>query len=193
MNIKEREFAVNLRHEYGKQRKAGKLEGRVFIANCVTLGTRVRMEVLKAICKKCSNPTEDMFVHGFTSRPVLQIKKRNGGAQIALTYVDAIKRFGSRVREADLVLAYERAGMSFVGQMRQNFIVLTDKGVRQGGRNARGGSGSASWTLTGGNKRPLEEGKDKEGDLKRQSGFNGRGGRGGGAGRGGAGMGETPK
>ena len=192
VKIKEKEFAVKIRQEYGKQRKAGKLEGRVFVANCVTLGTRVRMEVLKAIGKKCSNPNEDMFVHGFTSRPVLQVKKRNGDAQLALTYVDAVKRFGGRVKETDLVLAYERAGLSFVGQMRQNFIVLTDKGVRQGGRNARGGRGAGSGPLTGVNKRPLYEGNDEDEGAKRQSGSDGRGGRGGGAGRGGAGRGKTP-
>ena len=83
--------------------------------------------------------------------------------------------------------------MSFVGQMRQNFIVLTDKGVRQGGRQPRGGSGSGPRFLSGSNKRPLEEGMDKEGLAKRQSSSDGRGGRGGGAGRGGLGRGETPK
>ena len=193
VKIKDREFAVKIRKEYGRLRKEGKLEGRVFVANCVTLGTRVRMEVLKAIGKKCSGPGEDLFVHGFTSRPVLQVKPKNGGPQFALTYVDAIKRYGNRVKEADLGLAYERAGMSFVGQMRQNFIVLTDKGVRQGGRQPRGGSGSGPRFLSGSNKRPLEEGRDKEGLAKRQSSSEGRGGRGGGAGRGGLGRGETPK
>ena len=193
VKIKDREFAVKIRKEYGRLRKEGKLQGRVFVANCVTLGTRVRMEVLKAIGKKCSGPGEDLFVHGFTSRPVLQVKPKNGGPQFALTYVDAIRRYGNRVKEADLCLAYERAGMSFVGQMRQNFIVLTDKGVRQGGRQPRGGSGSGPRFLSGSNKRPLEEGLDKEGLAKRQSSSDGRGGRGGGAGRGGLGRGETPK
>jgi hypothetical protein len=193
VKIKDREFALKMRKEYGRLRKEGKLEGRVFVANCVTLGTRVRMEVLKAIGKKCSGPGEDLFVHGFTSRPVLQVKPKNGGPQFALTYVDAIKRYGNRVKEADLGLAYERAGMSFVGQMRQNFIVLTDKGVRQGGRQTRGGSGGGPRFLSGANKRPLEEGNDKDGLAKRQSGSDQRGGRGGGAGRGGAGRGETPK
>ena len=69
---------------------------------------------------------------------------------------------------------------------------MTDKGVRQGRRKARGGSGAGPMTLTGGNKRPLEEGRDKEGFAKSQTGFDGRGGRGG-AGQGGAGRGETPK
>ena len=76
--------------------------------------------------------------------------------------------------------------------MRQNFIVLTDKGVRRGGRQTRGGSGGGPSVLTGTNKRPLE-GRDKEGLAKRQPDSNGRGGRGGGAGRGGAGRDETPK
>ena len=192
VKIKDREFAQKIRKEYGRLRKEGKLEGRVFVANCVTLGTRVRMEVLKAIARKCSGQDEDLFVHGFTSRPVLQVRPKNGGPQFALTYVDAIKRYKNRVKEADLGLAYERAGMSFVGQMGQNFIVLTDKGVRIGGRQTRGGSGGGPRFLSGANKRPLEEDNDKNEPPKRQSSSGGRGGRGGGMGRGGSGMGGTP-
>ena len=116
-----------------------------------------------------------MFWHGFTLGPVLQVKPKNGGMQVALTYMDTIKRYGNRVKEAELSLAYERAGTSFVGQMRQNFVVLTDKGVKRGGRMARGGgeSGSGPVFLSGGNKRALEEGKDKGSLAKRQVGKDG--------------------
>ena len=47
----------------------------MFIANCVTLATRVRTDVLKAIAQKMTNDTEDYFVLGFTSRPVLQVRR----------------------------------------------------------------------------------------------------------------------
>ena len=66
------------------------------------------------------------------------------------------------------------AGTSFAGQISQNFIVLTDKGVRKGGRQV---------ILTGGNKRTLKEGKDNETMAKKQAEGSGRGG---GGGRGGA-------
>ena len=187
IKFRDRESAQKIRREFGKQRKEGRIDSGVFIANCVTLGTRVRLEVLKAIARKCAAPNNaDMFVQGFTSRPVLQVKPKNGGEQSALTFVDAISRYGSKVKDADLVLAYERAGMSFVGQMRQNFVVLTDKGVRKGGRQTRGGGSAVPVVLTGANKRALEEGKDNGDEgAKRQAGGNWRGGSNGRGGRGG--------
>ena len=83
-----------------------------------------------------------------------------------------------KFREADLTLAYERAGTSFAGQMGQNFIVLTDKGVKQGGRQSRGGGGAGRAVLTGANKRTLDDGDDNDNgnEAKRQVGSNGRGG-----------------
>jgi hypothetical protein len=143
VKMREKTWAAKIRKEYGKLRKDGKtVVGGVFIANSVTLATRVRLEVLKAIGKKCSNEEEDMHVMGFTSRPVLQVKRRDGGGRFVLTYVDAIVRYGGRIGESDLRLAYERAGLTFRGQMSQNFVVLNDKGVRQGGRaSGRGGAG----------------------------------------------------
>ena len=115
-----------------------------------------------------------MYVHGFTSCPVLKVKP-NGGPQLALTFVDAVVRYGGRVNDADLALAYERAGMSFVGQMRQNFVILTDKGVRKGGRQLRGGGTVGRVFLTGGNKRARAEGSG-DGLAKKQAGGSGRGG-----------------
>jgi hypothetical protein len=170
VKIKDREGALRIRKEFGKQRKDGKVTGGIFVSNSVTLGTRVRLEVLRAIAKKCSGPEEDMFVHGFVSRPVLQIRPKNGGAQRALTYVDAIVRYGCKVNQADLGLAYERAGTSFVGQMAQNFVVLSDKGVRKGGGQSRGGGSSGQPRMTGGNKRALDEGNEMDVAAKRQMG-----------------------
>ena len=57
------------------------------------------------------------------------------------------------MKGVDLSLAYDRAGMTFKGQLRQNFIVLNDKGVKRGGRDVGGGGGGGPPTLTGGNKR----------------------------------------
>ena len=176
VKMKDRELALKIRKEYGKLRKEGKMTGRLFISNSVTLATRVRLEILRAIGKKCSNNVEDMFCMGFTSRPVLQVKRKDGGGQLALTFVDAISRYGNRVKEADLVLAYERAGLTFRGQMAQNFVVLTDKGVKEGGRGGRGGGVAGRPALSGGNlsgvnKRALEpEKKKSESVPKKQMG-----------------------
>ena len=175
VKMKEKEWAQKIRKEYGRKRKEGIDFGRLFVANSVTQATRVRLEILKAIAKRCSSPDEDMFVQGFTTRPILQVKRKNGGGQAALTFVDAVARYGSRVREVDLSLAYERAGMTFVGQMRQNFVVLSDKGVRRGGRNVRGGGAAGPQSFSGGNKRPLEQGSTTDNQAKRQQNGNGRG------------------
>ena len=51
--------------------------GRMFVANSVTLATRVRSDVLKAIAKRCSNDKEDFFVVGFNSRLVLQVRHKD--------------------------------------------------------------------------------------------------------------------
>ena len=168
VKMQDRELAMKVRKEFGRLRKEGKLTGRLFISNSVTLATRVRLEILRAIAKKCSSGVEDMFCMGFTSRPVLQIKRKDGGGQQALTFVDAIARYGGRVRESELALAYERAGVTFRGQMAQNFVVLTEKGVKVDGRGGRGEAAAGRPTLTGGNtvnggtKRALESERNLE-------------------------------
>ena len=43
----------------------------------VTLATRVRIKILKLIARKCSSSNEEMFVMGLSSRPVLQVKKKD--------------------------------------------------------------------------------------------------------------------
>ena len=198
VKIKDREGAMKIRKEYGKQRKEGNVVGGIFVSNSVTLGTRVRLEMRKAIARKCSSAEEDMFVQGFVSRPVLQIKQKNGGAQRALTFVDAIVKYGGRVSQADLGLAYEKAGTSFLGQMAQNFVILNDKGVRRGGGQSRGGGSSVQPRLTGGNKRALDEENENDSQAKRQVGGRGgargwvRGGRAMERGRGKSGAPSTP-
>ena len=149
--MKEKEWAVKIRREFGKLKKDGKIEGRLFIANSVTLATRVRLEILKAIARKCSSPREDMHVVAFTSRPLLQVKPKDGGQMTTLTFVDAIARMGKKMIESDFGFAYGKAGISFKGQMQQNFVVLHEKGVKAGA----GQWGGASRSVAGGkNKRP---------------------------------------
>ena len=192
VKMKEKGWAEKIRKEFGKLRKEGKtVKGGVFIANSVTLATRVRLEVLRAMANKCSNDEYDMHVMGFTSRPVLQVKRKDGGGQFVLTFVDAVVRYGGRIVESDLRLAYERAGMSFKGQMQQNFVVLNDKGVREGGWASRGrggagqprgnAGGSRGSQATGSNKRQREVGNGTGTSTKRQWGGPSRGGMGRGA------------
>ena len=83
------------------------------MANCVTLATCVKSDILRAVGQKCSKEHEEMFVIGFTSHPVLQIMPKDGSGQYALTFVDAVAKFGST--RGYLHMAYGRAGTSFNG------------------------------------------------------------------------------
>jgi hypothetical protein len=175
--MKEKEWAVKIRREFGRLKKDGKIEGRLFIANSVTLATRVRLEVLRAIARKCSSPREDMHVVAFTSRPLLQVKPKDGGQMTTLTFVDAIARMGRKMTETDFGFAYGRAGISFKGQMQQNFVVLHEKGVKAG-TGQWGGAGRPDVGMR--NKRPREQMESETRSVKR----NPARGRGGGSGRG---------
>ena len=45
------------------------------MANSRTQASTVRIEILKAIARECSNSADEMLVMGFSSRPVLQVKR----------------------------------------------------------------------------------------------------------------------
>ena len=52
VRMSDREVAKRLRKKFANQRKAGQDFGRVQLTNCVTLATRVRIDILKAMAKK---------------------------------------------------------------------------------------------------------------------------------------------
>ena len=156
VRMKERDMSIAIRKEFAQKKKDKADLGRLFVANSVTLATRVRTDILKAIGQKCSNGKEDFFVVGFTSRPVLQIRQKDGSGQHALTFVDAITRFGGKMTRGDLQVAYGRAGTSFNGQLQQNFVVLHDKGGVQK-------PGVTGPPMGGGKKRANEDGDGSTG------------------------------
>ena len=127
VRMKNKEIALRLRKTYAQKKKAGKDFGRIYISNCVTLATRVRIEILKAMAKKFVSDTEEFYVVGYTSRPVLHVKTKNRNQKsMWLSFSDALVRYGSGLRENDLGEAYKKAGIAFKGQMEQNFVVLHD-------------------------------------------------------------------
>ena len=82
------------------------------MSNCVTLATRVRIEILKAIAKKFSSEKEDLFVIGYLSRPVLFVKPKSKEQKFMwLSLSDALVRYGSGLLEQDLGEAYKKAGV----------------------------------------------------------------------------------
>lgn len=110
----------------------------LFLSNSVTQSTRVRIEILKALSKKLSTPSETAYVQGFISRPLLQFRAVEGcqsnadGVGRSYNFVDAMVKFGSMLSAPDLTLAYTRAGTTFVGAMSQYFIVLEEGLVTSG-------------------------------------------------------------
>jgi hypothetical protein len=96
----------------------------------VTLGTRERVDILKAIAEHHSNDKESMPVSAFVSRPVLQVRSRDGGITIVtFNFSDALARYGANLIKKELTEAYKRAGPAFKGQLQQNFVVLNKHGL----------------------------------------------------------------
>jgi hypothetical protein len=127
--MESKETARRIRAAYVAAKNAKMDLGRLFVANSVTLATRVRCDILKAIALKINKPEiEEVYVTPFSSRPVLHIKDIKRGKQpYALTFSDAIARYGSVLEEGDLEEAYRRAGNTFNRQMKQTFVVLKEE------------------------------------------------------------------
>jgi hypothetical protein len=127
VRMSSKETAIKIRRSFAQKKKAGQDFGRVYITNCVTLATRVRIEILKAMSKKFASDNTEMFVMGYASRPVLHVKSKNPNQRsMWLSFSDALLRYGSGLIENDLGQAYRKAGVAFKGQLEQNFVVLHD-------------------------------------------------------------------
>jgi hypothetical protein len=127
------EYAVEIRKAFADKRKKDSLTGcleKIFISNSINVGTRVRIEILKAIAKKVTNDQDLAYVVSFISRPVMHIKLKNDLANKpskSYTFIDAVKQYGSRLNKTDLQAAYAKAGKAFSGQLEQNFVVLKEQ------------------------------------------------------------------
>ncbi len=112
--------AIAIRKAFADKKKAGEDFGRLFLANCVGLATRVRVDVMKAIAKRCTEGNDTGFVVAFTSRPMLHIRTTETSGQsrtMTYTFSDSVSKFGTKLRDGDLDEAYRRAGNNFAGQM----------------------------------------------------------------------------
>jgi hypothetical protein len=155
----------------------------LFITNCVSLATRVRIDILKAIAKKVTNDKDLAYVSGFISRPMMHIKKVGAPQNVrplkSFTFIDSVTRFHGALNKNDLTTAYERAGRAFQGQLEPNFVVLNDEdqtkstGHAASGSSARGGGkwrgrgkgGASGSAASGANATPRGSGATK--GLKR--------------------------
>ena len=157
------DLASRLRKQFAIKKRGGHDFGRAYLANSVTLGTRVRIEILKAMAKCFATEREVMYVSAFSSRPLLHVRPKGSEArQMAYTFADALARYGKQLRQSDLGDAYRRAGIAFKGQLQQNFVVLYDSCP---GGNQRA-AGSSVWVPSG---RPQTKRKMPEEGAQRGS------------------------
>jgi hypothetical protein len=128
------EHIIEIRKAFADRRKKKDLPedlNELFISNSVNLATRIRVDIMKAIAKKITNDRELAYVAGFISRPMMHIRK--AGPQttdrplMSYNFIEAVSRFGMKLKEADLGEAYHRASQIFAGQFRQNFVVLREE------------------------------------------------------------------
>jgi len=106
----------------------------LFVANSVTLATRVRIEILRAVADTLQSDVIKAYVQPFTSRPILHVQMRDPlarvveGANRSYNFVEAVSRWGDQVSQAGLIPAYRKARPAFVGALEQYFVVLTESG-----------------------------------------------------------------
>jgi len=104
----------------------------LFIANSVTLTTRVRIEILRAIATLLTTETEEAYVQSFSSRPMLHYQTRSGisfqalGSNRSYSFVEAVGRWGGKLTTVNLLPAYRRARPAFIGCLEQYFVVLKE-------------------------------------------------------------------
>jgi len=166
--------AMEIRKIFAEKRKEGdgKAFGRLHVANSVSLSTRVRVDIMKAMAKKISDKNFSAHVAAYSSRPILHVREigKPESSNRAFTFIDAILRYGGSVGQDDLEEAYKRAGSAFKGQLEQHFVVLKEmmtgpppKGTRPGGTTTTGPSGGAK-----GGKRPRESDEIGESSSKKK-------------------------
>ncbi len=132
--------------------------GRVFIANSVTLGTRVTVDILKAMAEHHSTDKETILVPAFVSRPVLHVRSKEWGIRVGTyNFSDALTKYVANLTQKELNAAYTRTVSAFKGQMQQNFVVLSEHGFGEAMDKARAGPSGVNEKVRG--KQPREVGR----------------------------------
>jgi len=106
----------------------------LFVANSVTLATRVRIEIMRSIADTLKSATIQAYVQPFASRPVLHLKMKDplsrviDGVNRSYTFVESVGRWGHQVSQYSLIPAYRKARPAFIGALEQYFVVLNEVG-----------------------------------------------------------------
>ena len=129
------EKAIEIRKECGRIRKTDKAKANqhVFITNCVTATTRVRIEIMSKISMRLKEDNVESYCITFEPRPILRVKHVHLGWK-SFHYVEAVEKFSHLLKKDDLLAAYSKASV-IREPIEQIFIIMN-------GKEARGAGGS---------------------------------------------------
>ena len=140
------EKAIEIRKECGRVRKADRARTNqyVFITNCVTATTRVRIDILAKISMRLNEEKTESYCINFEPRPMLKVKHERMGWK-TFHYVEAVEKFANVLKKDDLQSSYVKAG-SIREPIEQIFIILkrdeAEHGARMGWRGKKKLTGS---------------------------------------------------
>jgi hypothetical protein len=81
------------------KKKVGHDFVRTYLANSVTLGTRVRVEILRYVAKCFASEGKTMHVTAFTSRLLLHVRpKESNSRALAYAFADVMARYRQQIR-----------------------------------------------------------------------------------------------
>jgi hypothetical protein len=159
VKLDSRDLALKICKEFSKKKKSDNDFGRIFIANSITLATRVRVDILKVMAKKHSTDREKLSMSAFVSRPVIHSRSGDGLTRLGtFNFSDSLERFGANLVMAELEEAYKRAGAAFKGQLQQNFVFLRDQTVTK--TQTLGAGIGSNGNVLGSPRKRLREGRD---------------------------------
>lgn len=115
---------------YKKVKDSPDLYGDIGLHPKMTLASRVRVEILRAIAKKVVSPSQSAYCPIYNPRPILHVGPLVDDKverKETLTFVDAVLRFRHLLSINDLFFAYKRVGVGFHNCLRQMFLVMNDE------------------------------------------------------------------
>jgi hypothetical protein len=125
------EKAIEIRKECGRVRKADKAGQHVFVTNCVTATTRVRIEIMSKISMRLNESKVESYCITFEPRPILRVKHDKLGWK-SFHFVEAIEKFSHLLKKDDLSAAYSKASI-IREPIEQIFIIMNGKEARSAG------------------------------------------------------------
>jgi len=133
--------AATVRRLFGKLSKSWRLAKRtpanfsgLSITNCITKETRVRIDIMQALAKVIkANSRMDAYVIQHISRPLMRVTETfdQGSRSRSYSFTEAIAfthtNCPGKLKDQDLLAAYNRAGNKYGPEISHHFVVLKGK------------------------------------------------------------------